>query len=602
MVKVSLPKVLLACDFETTVYEGQTETEVWSAAQARLYNDSIQVFHSIGEWLDNLFSYGCKVCAWFHNLRFDGTFIVDYLLKHGWEWTNEKHMTHKQFSTLISGKNRWYSMKLKFGNTTVEIRDSVKLVPLTLAQAGEAFNTPHRKLSMEYKGRRYAGCPISKEEMGYIVNDVLVLKEVLEYMLDAGHKKLTIGSNAMYEYQIMMGKGDYMRFFPDVSKIELEDSYGSSNAESYIRKSYRGGFCYLKPDRVGRVGKGRTYDVNSLYPSVMHSKSGNPYPIGRPHFWRGDIPLAATKEGRVFIIRFSCRFELKAGHLPTVQIKGDICYNPKEWLVTSDIVKRGKRYKEWLSKDGTVRAAKPILTLTSSDYYMFIDHYNVSEMEVFDGAWFYSAVGLFDGYIDHFMTKKMNAKSKGERMEAKLFLNNLYGKFASSDDSSYRIPRIGSYGNVELGYVEEHEKEVAYIPVGTFVTAYARRFTIEHAQLNYAHFIYADTDSIHMDDVEAVGIDEDDNALLCWKHESDWSSGVFIRQKTYAEFIRKEGGKKVYPRWKITCAGMPEKCKSAFLATHPITDFKVGLSVRGKLVPVRIPGGVVLKETTFTLR
>ena len=601
MAKVKLPSVLLACDFETTVYEGQESTEVWSAAQARLYMDNVKVFHSLEEWLENLIAYNCKVVCWFHNLRFDGVFIVDYLLKHGWEWSNEKKLSHRQFTTLISGKNRWYSIKLKCGKTFVEIRDSVKLVPLTLDQAGKAFNTRHRKLSMQYEGRRYAGCHITQEELEYIINDVLVLKEVLEYMLDAGHTKLTIGSNAMWEYQDMVGKGDYTRFFPNLSKIDLEECYGAINADSYCRKSYRGGFCYLKPDRAGRTGAGRTYDVNSLYSSVMHSKSGNAYPIGRPHFWRGGIPDAALKEGRVFIVRLKCRFDLKAGMLPTIQIKGDFCYNPREWLSTSDVIRRGKRYSRWQAASGEVVEARPTLTLTSSDYYLFMDHYDISELEVLDGCWFYSAVGIFDEYIDHFIQMKIDAKSKGERTEAKLFLNNLYGKFASSDDSSYRVPRIDSYGVVELDYVEEHERDTTYIPVGTFVAAYARRFTITHAQANYDHFIYADTDSIHMDDVEPVDIDEDAKALLSWKHESDWSSGIFIRQKTYAEFIRKEDGEKVEAHWSITCAGMPENCKKRFLATHPITDFKNGLQVGGKLMPVRISGGIVLKETTFTM-
>ena len=32
-----------------------------------------------------------------------------------------------------------------------------------------------------------------------------------------------------------------------------------------------------------------------------------------------------------------------------------------------------------------------------------------------------------------------------------------------------------------------------------------------------------------------------------------------------------------------------------------IADFKVGLTVPGKLMPVRYPGGVVLRETTYIM-
>ena len=47
---------------------------------------------------------------------------------------------------------------------------------------------------------------------------------------------------------------------------------------------------------------------------------------------------------------------------------------------------------------------------------------------------------------------------------------------------------------------------------------------------------------------------------------------------------------------------MPERSKKLFLETHPITDFKYGLAVGGKLVPKNIKGGVILEEREFTLR
>ena len=37
-----------------------------------------------------------------------------------------------------------------------------------------------------------------------------------------------------------------------------------------------------------------------------------------------------------------------------------------------------------------------------------------------------------------------------------------------------------------------------YLPVGLFVTAYARKHIISYAQKNYDSFIYCDTDSLHL--------------------------------------------------------------------------------------------------------
>lgn len=594
--------VMLACDFETTVYKGQTYTEVWSAAYARLFHDKVQVLHSLPEFLQDLFDYRVNVVCWFHNERFDGTFIVNYLLANGWEWTTEKRPAKKQFKTLISKQNRWYSITLGTGKSVIEIRDSAKLMPMSLRDMGDAFNTEHRKKEMVYDGYRYAGCNITAQEMEYIINDVLVLKEALEYMISEGHIGLTIGSCAMSKYKSILGKYDYNNLFPDLTEHELDvEKYGYVNAEIYIRKSYKGAFCFLRPDRKGRQYNGKTFDVNSLYPSVMHSKSGNYYPIGKPHFWVGDIPEQATLGDRIYFVTFRCRFYIKDGMLPTVQIKGDTHYNPREWLTTSDILYRGKYYKEVYDKNGSVIEAKPTLCMTCIDWELFNEHYDIEELEMLSGCWFYSALGLFDDYIDFWMSRKENATTKGMRTEAKLFLNNLYGKFATSTDSSYREPVLRSDGSIDLVLHEENNKKAGYIAVGSMITSYARYFTITHAQENYEIFVYADTDSIHVTEGEVIGIHEHPTKMLHWKLESEWSSAIFIRQKTYAEFVRKADGKKVKPYWDIKCAGMPESSKKLFLATHPITDFKRGLSVGGKLMPVRIKGGIILVEKKFTL-
>ena len=72
-----------ACDFETTVYDGQDYTEVWSAGVAELYTDNVIVLHSIDDMFNYFYSKGCNIVAYFHNLKFDGTFIISYLIEQG---------------------------------------------------------------------------------------------------------------------------------------------------------------------------------------------------------------------------------------------------------------------------------------------------------------------------------------------------------------------------------------------------------------------------------------------------------------------------------------------------------------------------------------
>ena len=631
-------------DFETTVYEDQDKTEVWAAAIVKLYTDDVLVFHSLPDfWLYCRQLPGDSV-IYFHNLKFDGNFILDYFetlpdLREGLEFIDGyKYKFHKkdelqdgEYSYAISDRGQWYCINVKLPDKSIEFRDSLKLLPFSVKEIGKAFKTSRQKLEIDYKGERFAGCEITPEELEYIKNDVLVVKEVLEVMHAEGHDKLTIGSCCLAEFKKLVGIRDYKILFPDLTQIELSEEFKDPNADAYIRRSYRGGWCYLVPERAGQVIRnGVTADVNSLYPSMMHSESGNVYPVGRPHFWYGAIPKIASQPNHYFFIRFRCRFHIRPGFLPFIQIKGSRIYSPTEMLTTSDARTRsGEWSRYWIDGLGVKHDTIQEMTLTCTDWILFNEHYIVEDLEVLGGCWFFAQKGLFDRYIDKY--KKQKIESKGaKRTLAKLFLNNLYGKMASSTDSGFKIAFRKPSG--EMGFIEqpEHDKSPGYIAVGSAITSYAREFTIRAAQRNFhpgrGGFIYADTDSIHCDlsPEELRGIKVHPTDFCCWKLESSWDVGLFVRQKTYLEHVIAEDLEPVgEPFYSIRCAGMPQRSKDLFIESitqegktaaaseeeeefisvkREITDFKVGLSVPGKLRPFHIPGGVVLIDTPFVIR
>ena len=47
---------IFACDFETTVYKGQANTEVWSSACVELFTEDVSIFHSIDEQFEYFIS------------------------------------------------------------------------------------------------------------------------------------------------------------------------------------------------------------------------------------------------------------------------------------------------------------------------------------------------------------------------------------------------------------------------------------------------------------------------------------------------------------------------------------------------------------------
>ena len=638
-------------DFETTVYEGQKHTEVWASAIVELYSEDVKIFKSIDETFEYLSVMKDNVIVYYHNLKFDGSFWLSYLLvdrnfKQAYnktgerindvEWQQEKEMKNNTFKYSISDKGQFYTIIIKVNNKFIEIRDSLKLLPFSVKKIGKSFETKHKKLDMEYTGFRYSGCEITLEEQEYIKNDVLVVKEALEIMYNEGHNKLTIGSCCLEEYKKLIGKDDYSMYFPNLTEIELDkDTYGSFNAEEYIRKSYRGGWCYVVKGKENKIYEnGVTADVNSLYPSVMSSESGNRYPVGKPYFWKGNyIDEEALKTNRYFFIRIKTRFYIKKNKLPFIQVKGNLLYNGREMLETSDIydAETDTYCKEILDFNGNLVSTRVELTLTMTDYYLLKEHYDLVDFEILDGVWFYTEIGIFDRYIEKY--KKIKTVSTGAKRElAKLFLNNLYGKMATSTDSSFKVAYVKEDKSIGFLPVLANDKKPVYIPIGSAITSYARNFTIRTAQKNYygvdkRGFIYADTDSIHCDlDVsELKDVPVHDSDFCHWKLEALWDKAIFVRAKTYIEHVTHENLKPVEPYNNIKCAGMPQKCKDLlnlslegyteeeyealkdvekkFVKTkRTFKDFKRGLIVPSKLRPKRINGGIILCDTTYEMR
>ena len=649
----------LVGDFETTVYEGQQSTEVWASAIVELNTEDVHIFHSLPETFDYLVSLNQNICIYYHNLKFDGSFWLSFLMldlklpqaitkrsekELDFKFDYDSDMPNNSFKYSISSMGEWYTITIKYHSHIITLRDSLKLLPFAVSKIGKSFGTKHKKLDMEYKGFRYAGCEITEEEKKYIANDVLVVKEALEIMFSQGHKSLTIGSCCLEEYKNSIPKDDYTDFFPNLYEKEIdESSFGTPNAGNYIRRSYKGGWCYVVKGKENKLRyNGITADVNSLYPSMMSSESGNRYPVGYPRFWKGSIPPVALEPDKYYFVRIRTRFYLKPDKLPCIQIKHNLMYNPREWLTTSDVYnKKDRKYhKQYIDLQGNVQEATVELTLTMTDYDLIREHYDLVDCEVLDGCWFFAQVGIFDAYINKY--KKIKLESKGAIRElAKLFLNNLYGKMATSTNSSFKYAYVRDDQSIGFVQVTEFEKKPGYIPIGSAITSYARNFTIRAAQKNYygvdkPGFIYADTDSIHCDlsPEQLRGITVHDKNFCCWKLEASWDVAYFTRQKTYIEHVVAENLQKLdVPYYNVRCAGMPDKCKDLFLMSmeglteeelktkykkeweemteeerefvlkpRTIEDFKIGLVIPGKLLPKRIKGGVILMDTTYEMR
>lgn len=608
-------KRMYMCDFETTT--DPADCRVWAACAVDMETGEVaHLSNSIESFIKWILDTGsCKL--YFHNLRFDGEFIMSWLLRNGFRHISNETRAIPEgcFKTLINDVGAFYKISICFkrkGKRIIlcEIQDSLKKLPFPVRKIAKDFGLSMAKGEIDYTLPRHPGWEITDEEQEYIRTDCQIVQQALKFQLDEGMLKMTIASDSLNYYKQIMGNR-FEYWFPVLPK-ELDDD---------LRKAYKGGFTWCNPRYQGQtVMGGCVFDVNSLYPYCMRHKL---LPYGYPVFFEGKYE--PDEKYPLHISRIRCAFRVKPGHIPCVQIKGSY-FAETEYLTSSEV----------MMDDGTMDMVAIELTMTSVDLALLLDHYDVFDMEYISGFKFKAQYGMFDEYIDHWMEVKKTAPAgSAQRAIAKLYLNSLYGKFASSTEQLSSIPYLAPDGVVRyykrfepkrdkrgelmfdaLGRLElERDEEgrpvpvqpeiidPVYTPVGCFITAWARDKTIRSAQAVYDRFIYADTDSLHLEGTELPeGLEVHPVNLGAWKHEGNFTRGKFIRAKTYMEEI--DG------QVHVTCAGMPDNVKyydpndpGDRPEYHPTWEtFERGAKFPGKLLPKRVPGGVVLVPVDFTIK
>lgn len=490
--------------------------------------------------------------VYFHNLRFDGNFIIYWAFAHGYQHveldSSRDSLPDGHFSCMIDDMGAFYGIRFPH----CDFRDSLKKLPMSIEQMAKAFEAPSPKGAIDYEAPRGAGYSPTVEEWEYVRTDVEILAHAMTDILEHGMTALTVSSDALKEYRGIIGFKTFNKYFPELDSVR----------DAEIRRAYRGGFTYADTRTAGElVGEGSVYDVNSLYPFVMRERV---LPFGEPERFGG----APSDSSRLWTVTVTFTAELRDGFLPCIQVRNGFRWNPSEYLSVID---------------------EPVtMTVTSVDWALWNEHYDISVWSWDGGYYFNGTRGLFDEYVDKWMSVKAESTG-GRRTMAKLFLNSLYGKFGTSTDATGRVPYLGDDGVVHYTKGRERERKPVYTAVAVFVTAWARDYTIRTAQKNYDRFLYADTDSMHLlgaDD--PVGADVHPSRLGAWKRECVFERAVFNRAKQYSEYYDGRNDTHI--------AGLPVKVARTIAPEDMLRDHVWG----GKLVPRRTVGGVVLREISFT--
>lgn len=468
-------------------------------------------YKSITGFFQDLTTEEKKPIVYVHNLDFYGFYILDFLDVKGFkpaftptgDWMEDGSMGSGNYKYQLSEENEFFSITVKNGRDLIEFRDFSKIFK------GE-FNNAHEM--MEY----------------------------LEKMEKYGRYQYSASMYALKEFKKITGEYEFDNIFPRLDKMQLDkETYGSENADEYVRKALRGGFNYLNLEKAGKViGTGVEIDRRSMYPYTAHSASGNKNPYGLPNFKKGDEILQYTKKDFFVILRIEAVMKVKEEALPWIQIKD----NPYIDGTT------------YLTKTATPKGyISIIITVTEKELYLLEETYDI-KYKILDGCAFYTAPKMFDEYIDKWFAKKENAKNEIDREIAKKMLNGLIGKFGSTAWRKKTI--LKKENDVWVRGTEKKElTATVYAPITINVTANARVEMVKKAIKYKDRYIYADTDSLFLEMSEDEIKEKEDirKGLGGWKIERTWECAKFSKRKQYVAI----NGNEVY----VCMAGIPTESK-----------------------------------------
>lgn len=581
-------KDVYTADFETT---STKNLEVYGCVRVYLWSlvniETRDTYHgndieSFFEKLDNL-----KVKrVYFHNLDFDGQFILHYMLS--------KDMIHDYNFRMLSPDNSIMEMVYMMSEThKVEFRCSLKKALMSVNALANLLNIPSKHSNLSSDGKQFWDRVIpddyqpTQEEIDYCIHDSEITAEYMAKEYEAGRTALTAAGEAFlgcrkYISKHTFGIPKYEKFFKKYPLLSIEQ-------DAFARGAYKGGVCMVNPDYIEKELENiYVLDVKSMYPYVMTS-CRLPFGVGR-------MSYVEPEEGELYIVKFLTAFKVKdgKGKVPFVQLKNSSRFATSEHIKESDI-------------------AIP-LCLTNIDYKLFKEHYDVyfegdHEWLIFESD--DPKTSELSEYIRHLMVERAKYSKKDNPYLNKVYkdlANMTYGAFGLNPLFKTSTPVLTDKDVVRIEGTSELG-DGRYVPVAVFVTSYARKMMIDAISINSINdsWIYTDTDSMHLLK-EGIGVDIGNN-LGQWEYEGEsynpykpYPFAKYLRPKTYILLDENKKPYKSYNKYgqlqsSITCAGMTDSIKEVL----QYEDFYLGAVIQGKRSKRKCPGGCVILEGGFTI-
>lgn len=549
-------------DFETN-YNGK-EANVYLGYITNLENENSLFFLNIKDMFEFLSKQKTKQrhIVYFHNLDFDGEFIVWWLLRNHYTPVVNKVERAYQFRERVDWLGNKSELYINYKGTKILFLDSYKLWPYKISEIGDSLG--FKKLDIDHKEYRNFNKieEVPKEVLDYVKRDAEIIKQkYIQYSKNYKIKKTASSSSW----------NNFKDWYNDkYSDREFRTKYTISK-ENYdlLQPAYFGGLSVLNSKYLNKIIEDKIYyyDINSSYPSTFVE---NLLPYGLP---TEEKPTGEYVEIVSAIIR-----NIK-------KKQPDMCDHLHNW------VKFGKARETYISE--YLGSMKVMYCREEWEEIKKTYDFEIAEIK----SIYFKATKELGEYINQLYHLKEKETDKVTRTDHKNILNMFYGKWGQGYKRISRFLRPATdkdylkynYNGFVYDYIFEETSEIKYLPIAIFVTSYARVKLLKAIRNNKDKWLYCDTDSI-ITLGKPANIDIDSSKLGYWKLEVIGNKIKILKTKYY--IIEYEDDKK-NKKYKKCLAGINKK------SHHLINfeNFEEGRIIKnGNIKRKRVIGGYVINE------
>ena len=385
-------------------------------------------------------------------------------------------------------------------NCGIEFRCSYRLSGYSLAKVGEnlrKYKVQKMVGDLDYEKVRHSQTPLSDDELGYCVHDVLV---VMAYIQECMEQEGSINN-------IPSTKTGYVRRYVKRECIGTSKHrnyryrnmirYLTLEPEEYLqlRECFQGGFTHASPIFSNKLVQDvDSYDFTSSYPAVMLSEE---FPMSTSEL----IEIKSQEEFEYNLENYCCMFTATFYNIESKELFED-------YISRSHCIDVGDNIQN--NNGRVVKADMLTITITEQDFMIIKRMYSWDKMEI-DEFRRYKKGYLPTEFVEAIIklyedkTKLKDVKGKeAEYMMAKSNLNSLYGMTVTDiirDDVYYSDGEWQTESPDLASAIKRYNNSMSrfmFYPWGVWVTAYARVNLWTGIISAGNDYVYSDTDSLKM--------------------------------------------------------------------------------------------------------